>query len=114
MYGEWVRDSIASNKPYDRMARERLVAQGYDGPTRHFLPYDVIGPPGETMAEEVRVLFGGVSIAPSVTTIPMKHGVRISSGAWRHSSDASSRWGIKATSTSCSIIPLMSRWGTGT
>ena len=57
MYGEWIRDSIASNKPYDRMARERIVAQGYDGPSRHFLPYDVIGPPGETMAEEVRVLF---------------------------------------------------------
>ena len=58
MYGEWIRNSIASNKPYDQMARERLIAQGYDGPSRHFLPYDVIGPPGETMAEEVRVLFG--------------------------------------------------------
>jgi hypothetical protein len=58
MYGEWVRESLAKNKPYDQMARERLVAQGYDGPTRHFLPYDVIGPPGETMAEEVRVFFG--------------------------------------------------------
>jgi len=58
MYGEWIRSSIASNKPYNQMARERLVAQGYDGPSRHFLPYDVIGPPGETMAEEVRVLFG--------------------------------------------------------
>ena len=32
--------------------------EGYDGPTRHFLPYDVIGPPGETMAEEVRVFMG--------------------------------------------------------
>lgn len=58
MYGEWVRESVASNKPYDRMARERLVAQGYDGPTRHFLPYNVIGPVAETMAEEVRVFFG--------------------------------------------------------
>jgi hypothetical protein len=58
MYGEWVRSSIASNKPYDQMAYERLAAQGYDGPTRHFLPYDVIGPPAETMAEEVRVFFG--------------------------------------------------------
>lgn len=58
MYGEWVRESIATNKPFDQMARERLTAQGYDGPTRHFLPYDVIGPPGETMAEEVRVFFG--------------------------------------------------------
>jgi hypothetical protein len=58
MYADWVRNSIATNKPYSQMARERLTAQGYDGPTRHFLPYDVIGPPGETMAEEVRVFFG--------------------------------------------------------
>jgi hypothetical protein len=58
MYGQWVRDSIARNKPYDQIARERLTAQGYDGPTRHFLPYDVIGPPAETMAEQVRVFFG--------------------------------------------------------
>jgi hypothetical protein len=58
MYADWVRDSIARNKPYSQIARERLTAQGYDGATRHFLPYDVIGPPGETMAEEVRVFFG--------------------------------------------------------
>ncbi|HUS06124.1 MAG TPA: DUF1549 and DUF1553 domain-containing protein, partial [Bryobacteraceae bacterium] len=58
MYADWVRNSIASNKPYDQMARERIAAQGYDGPTRHYLPYDVIGPPGETMAEEFRVFFG--------------------------------------------------------
>jgi hypothetical protein len=58
MYGDWVRSSIASNKPYDVMAKERLGAEGYDGPTRHYLPYDVIGPPADTMAEEVRVFFG--------------------------------------------------------
>jgi hypothetical protein len=58
MYADWVRESIAQNKPYSQMARERLTAQGYDGVTRHFLPYDVIGPPGETMAEEIRVFFG--------------------------------------------------------
>jgi hypothetical protein len=58
MYGEWVRDSIATNKPYDRMAWERISAQGYDGPTRHYLPFDVLGLPGETMAEDVRVFFG--------------------------------------------------------
>ena len=58
MYAAWVRDSIATNKSYDQVARERLAAEGYDGPTRHFLPYDVIGPPGETMAEEMRVFLG--------------------------------------------------------
>ncbi len=58
MYANWVRENIATNKPYDQVARERLASEGYDGPTRHFLPYDVIGPPGETMAEEVRVFLG--------------------------------------------------------
>ena len=58
MYANWVRENIVTNKPYDQVARERLAAEGYDGPTRHFLPYDVIGPPGETMAEEVRVFLG--------------------------------------------------------
>ncbi len=57
-YGEWIRQSIATNKPYDQIARERLVAQGYSGESRHFLPYNVIGPPAEQMAEEVRVFFG--------------------------------------------------------
>jgi hypothetical protein len=58
MYWRWIHDSIASNKPYDQMARERLTAQGYDAPSRHYLPYTVISPPGEIMAEEVRVFFG--------------------------------------------------------
>src|SRR5262249_47309933 len=58
MYDDWVRANVATNKPYNQVARERLMAEGYDGPTRHFLPYDVIGPPGETMAEEVRVFMG--------------------------------------------------------
>lgn len=58
MYWHWIHDSIASNKPYDQMARERLAAQGYDAPSRHYLPYTVISPPAEIMSEEVRVFFG--------------------------------------------------------
>ncbi|WP_031501053.1 DUF1553 domain-containing protein [Bryobacter aggregatus] len=58
MYAEWIRTSIATNKPYDQIARERLVGQGYTAASRHFLPYDVIAPINETMAEEVRVFFG--------------------------------------------------------
>ena len=58
MYWQWIHDSIASNKPYDQMARERLAAQGYDAPSRHYLPYTVISPPAEIMAEEVRVFLG--------------------------------------------------------
>lgn len=58
MYAEWIRESIAANKPYDQMARERLVGQGYTPTSRHFLPYNIIAPINETMAEEVRVFFG--------------------------------------------------------
>lgn len=58
MYAEWIRESIAVNKPYDQMARERLVGQGYSATSRHFLPYNIIAPINETMSEEVRVFFG--------------------------------------------------------
>ncbi|MGH9630488.1 MAG: DUF1553 domain-containing protein, partial [Bryobacteraceae bacterium] len=57
-YAGWIRQSIADNKPYDEIARERLAAQGYTAASRHYLPYNVIGPAGEQMAEEVRVFFG--------------------------------------------------------
>src|SRR6185369_2171995 len=58
-YWEWIRDSVASNKPYDEIARERIGAQGYDGPSRHYF-----GRGGEMpfaqdmMAEQVRVFLG--------------------------------------------------------
>lgn len=58
MYAEWIRDSIAANKPYDQLARERIAAQGYTPASRHYLPYNVIAPVQEIMAEEVRIFFG--------------------------------------------------------
>jgi hypothetical protein len=57
-YWEWIRENIATNRPYDQVARERLSAQGYGAASRHFIPYNQIGPPGDVMAEEVRVFFG--------------------------------------------------------
>ncbi len=57
-YWEWIRDAIEKNRPYDEIARERIAADGYDPASRHFLPYNRIGPPSDTMAEEVRVFFG--------------------------------------------------------
>ena len=60
MYQRWVRDSIAANKPYDELARDRIAAQGYDGPSRHF--HDIGGnalPAAQIMmAEQVRVFLG--------------------------------------------------------
>ncbi|MEP7361767.1 MAG: DUF1549 and DUF1553 domain-containing protein [Acidobacteriota bacterium] len=57
-YGEWIRSNIETNRPYDEVARERISAEGYSPATRHFLPYNQIGAPGDTMAEEVRVFMG--------------------------------------------------------
>ena len=60
-YWEWIRDSIAQNKPYDQMARERISAQGWDGPSRHFTSFATENAPAgpqNVMAEEVRVFMG--------------------------------------------------------
>ena len=58
MASEWVRESVATNKPYDQMARERIAAHGFSGPSRYF-DYS-----GETvafekkMAEQFRLFWG--------------------------------------------------------
>ena len=58
MYSEWIRDFIERDRPYDEVARERIAAQGYASPTRHYLPYLQIPPPENMMGEEVRVYMG--------------------------------------------------------
>ena len=37
-FREWIRESIANNKPYDRMVRELLVSRGssYDDPAANY------------------------------------------------------------------------------
>jgi hypothetical protein len=57
-YWEWIRSNVETNRPYDEVARERISAEGYGAASRHFLPYNQIGPPNDVMAEEVRVFFG--------------------------------------------------------
>ena len=57
-YWEWIRDAIERDRPYDEVARERIAAQGYSAPTRHYLPYLQIPPPENMMGEEVRVYLG--------------------------------------------------------
>lgn len=58
MYWEWIRDSIARNKPFDQVARERMAGQGYDGPTRHLWGADEIRLPQDVMTEQARVFLG--------------------------------------------------------
>jgi hypothetical protein len=58
MYWEWIRAAVESNKPYDQVARERIAAQGFDGPASHFFPYSDVRNPEHKMPEEVRVFLG--------------------------------------------------------
>lgn len=57
-YWEWIRDAVARNRPYDRVAEERISAQGYSPASRHYLPYLVLPPPENMMGEEIRVFMG--------------------------------------------------------
>jgi hypothetical protein len=57
-YWEWIRHNIETNRPYDEVARERIAAEGYKPPSRHFLPYNQTATPAEAMGEEVRVFMG--------------------------------------------------------
>ncbi len=56
LYWEWIRSSVAANKPYDQMARERLAAQGRDRPSRHY--YENNSQPGRILSEELRLFAG--------------------------------------------------------
>ena len=57
-FREWIRDSIAQNKPYDRMVREMLTARGssYDNPAANF--YRVTRDPKPTMEKTTQVFLG--------------------------------------------------------
>ena len=57
-YQDWVTKSIATNKPYDQMARERIASQGYSAPSRNFYTDDRILAPEIIMPEMVRVFWG--------------------------------------------------------
>lgn len=57
-FRDWIRDSIASNKPYDVMVREMLTARGssYDNPAANF--FRVTREPKPTMEKTTQVFLG--------------------------------------------------------
>src|SRR5580700_5595169 len=57
-FREWIRDSLAQNKPYDRMVREMLTAKGssYENPAANF--YRVTRDPKPTMEKTTQVFLG--------------------------------------------------------
>lgn len=57
-FREWIRDSMAQNKPYDRMVREMLTARGssYENPAANF--YRVTRDPKPTMEKTTQVFLG--------------------------------------------------------
>jgi hypothetical protein len=58
VFRQWIRDSVAANKPYDRMVRELLTARGsaYDDPAANF--FRVTRDPKPTMEKTTQVFLG--------------------------------------------------------
>jgi len=57
-YQDWVISSIANNKPYDVMARERIAGQGYGAPARNFYYVGELTTPETLMPELIRLFMG--------------------------------------------------------
>ena len=57
-FREWIRDSIATNKPYDKMVRELLTSRGssYEDPAANF--YRITRDPKPTMEKTTQVFLG--------------------------------------------------------
>ena len=55
---DWIRASIAANRPYDQMARDRITAQGFTASGRSYYHISELLTPQEIMAEQVRVFLG--------------------------------------------------------
>ena len=56
LYWEWIRECIASGKPYDRIARERLAAQGRARPAMHYGEGNTAPP--RMVSEQLQVFMG--------------------------------------------------------
>jgi hypothetical protein len=57
-YQKWINNSIATNKPYDQIARERIAAQGYSAPARNFYYISELTTPDVLMPELIRLFMG--------------------------------------------------------
>lgn len=57
-YQNWITNSIATDKPYDQMARERIGAQGYSAPARNFYYISELTTPDVLMPELIRLFMG--------------------------------------------------------
>ncbi len=58
-FWEWVRQSVATNKPYDQMAREAIAVQGYGGPAhKHMVGTNKPYPVEQILNETLRVFMG--------------------------------------------------------
>ena len=57
-YANWVHDSVAQNKSWDQMARERIAGQGFAAAVRDYYHVTDLLAPQAIMAEQVRIFMG--------------------------------------------------------
>ena len=72
-FREWIRESIAQNKPYDRMVRELLTARGstYENPAANF--FRVTRDPKPTMEKTTQVFLGVRMVCAQCHDHPFEH-----------------------------------------
>ena len=58
LYQDWVRNNLARNVPYDRVARQRLAAQGFNAPAWSYWTFRDLTPVPEIATEQIRVFLG--------------------------------------------------------
>ncbi len=58
IYEDWIRNNIGQNVPYDRVARQRLAAQGFNGPAWSYWTFRDLTPVPEIATEQIRVFLG--------------------------------------------------------
>ncbi|MBM3801396.1 MAG: DUF1549 domain-containing protein [Acidimicrobiia bacterium] len=57
-YQNWIANSLATNKPYDQLVRERIAAQGFSAPARNFYYVAELTTTEVLMPELIRLFMG--------------------------------------------------------
>lgn len=88
-YIQWLKESLRDNKPYDRMVRELLTADGatYEDGAMGFYMRD-LGMPLDNMAVTTQVFLAPRWCARSATTTPSTSGARWTTTRWPRTATA--------------------------
>ena len=93
-FEDWVINSIAANKPYDQMVRERIAAQGLSAPGRSFFHIEELLTPEMVMPEMVRIYMGRRIECAQCHNHPFETWTQNQFWGWQHFwwNDSTQKW----------------------